>query len=81
MPEAKVVNKIDSSKYISRDLSWLKFNHRVLDQALDPNRTLFERMKFLAITESNLDEFFMIRIRKFVQLYWLRQKRELIIPV
>ncbi|MEQ8303142.1 MAG: polyphosphate kinase 1 [Cytophagales bacterium] len=62
MPEAKVVNKIDSSKYISRDLSWLKFNHRVLDQALDPNRTLFERMKFLAITESNLDEFFMIRI-------------------
>ncbi len=62
MPEAKLVDKIKSSKYISRDLSWLKFNHRVLDQAIELKRTLFERMKFLAITESNLDEFFMIRV-------------------
>lgn len=57
-----VVNQIDSSKYISRDLSWLKFNYRVLDQANDRRRKLFERMKFLAITASNLDEFFMIRV-------------------
>jgi polyphosphate kinase len=53
---------IEQSNFISRDLSWLKFNERVLDQARDPNRNLFERMKFLAITSSNLDEFFSIRV-------------------
>ena len=51
-----------NSKLISRDLSWLKFNHRVLDQARHLDRTLFERLKFMAITGSNLDEFFMIRV-------------------
>ena len=53
---------IKKSNYISRDLSWLKFNFRVLDQAKTPKRTIFERLKFLAITASNLDEFFMIRV-------------------
>jgi polyphosphate kinase len=53
---------IEQSHLISRDLSWLQFNYRVLDQAQSPNRTLFERMKFLAISDSNLDEFFMIRV-------------------
>jgi polyphosphate kinase len=53
---------IDKSIYVSRDLSWLKFNYRVLDQAKNPNRNIFERLKFLAICSSNLDEFFMIRI-------------------
>ncbi|TAH27770.1 MAG: polyphosphate kinase 1 [Cytophagales bacterium] len=53
---------IDSSKYISRDLSWMKFNERVLDQSFNPQRTLLERLKFLAITASNLDEFFQIRV-------------------
>lgn len=53
---------ITNSKYISRDLSWMKFNYRVLDQAKKSNRTIFERLKFLAITSSNLDEFFMIRV-------------------
>lgn len=53
---------IFNSKLISRDLSWLKFNHRVLDQAKHLDRTLFERLKFMAITGSNLDEFFMIRV-------------------
>jgi len=53
---------IESSKYIGRDLSWLKFNYRVLDQALAENRNVFEKLKFLAITASNLDEFFMIRV-------------------
>ncbi|MBS0000688.1 MAG: polyphosphate kinase 1 [Cyclobacteriaceae bacterium] len=53
---------IYQSKLISRDLSWLKFNQRVLDQAKHLDRTLFDRLKFLAITDSNLDEFFMIRV-------------------
>lgn len=47
--------------YINRELSWLEFNDRVLDEARDKSNPLFERVKFLAITSSNLDEFFMIR--------------------
>lgn len=58
----KVSNVIGQSNYISRDLSWLQFNWRVLDQAKDSKRGLLERLKFLAITSSNLDEFFMIRV-------------------
>lgn len=62
----KVINKsydvIEKSDYISRDLSWLKFDERVLDQARDIRRNIFDRLKFLAITSSNLDEFFTIRV-------------------
>ena len=53
---------IESSDLISRDLSWLKFNERVLDQSKKDTRSIFEKLKFLAITASNLDEFFMIRV-------------------
>lgn len=60
--EAKIDASIGKSKYISRDLSWIQFNYRVLDQAISPDRTIFERLKFLAITASNLDEFFMVRV-------------------
>ena len=48
--------------YVSRDLSWLKFNERVLDQAKTPGRTIFEKLKFFIIITANLDEFFMIRV-------------------
>ena len=58
----KSADLIRKSKYISRDLSWLRFNYRVLDQVQDPARGLFDKLKFLAITSSNLDEFFMIRV-------------------
>ena len=58
----KSADLIRKSKYISRDLSWLRFNYRVLDQVQDASRSLFDRLKFLAITSSNLDEFFMIRV-------------------
>lgn len=48
--------------YCNRELSWILFDHRVLNEALDKGTLLFERLKFLSITASNLDEFFMIRV-------------------
>lgn len=48
--------------YIHRDISWLSFNYRVLQEAKDPNVPLFERIKFLAIYSSNLEEYFKVRV-------------------
>ncbi len=53
---------LSPAHFLSRELSWLEFNQRVLDEALDPGNPLLERVKFFTITSSNLDEFFEVRV-------------------
>jgi polyphosphate kinase len=57
----------EKSLFLSRDESWMKFNERVLEEAQDPTNPLMERVKFLAITASNLDEFIEIRVAGILQ--------------
>ena len=59
--------RINPALYINRELSWIAFNRRVLDEARDPRNPLLERVKFAALVSSNLDEFFMVRVSGVVE--------------
>jgi polyphosphate kinase len=69
----------DELPFIHRDITWLSFNYRVLQEAMDPSVPLFERIKFLAIYSSNLDEFFRVRMANHRNLLRVgkKTKREL----
>ncbi len=62
-----------NNKFYHRDLSWLRFNHRVLQEAADGRNPLYERIKFLAIFSSNLDEFFRVRVSDIRQIKHIKK--------
>ena len=65
----------------NRELSWLRFNQRVLEEARDESVPLMERMKFVAIFTSNLDEFFMIRVGSLYGIRLMRRLKSSSIPM
>ena len=65
-----------TNNLFNRELSWLSFNYRVLQEAKDPSVPLFERIKFLAIYSSNLDEFFRVRVASLRSLLRLKKKSQ-----
>ena len=69
------LNYLDSKNYVNRELSWLEFDFRILNEARDKSISLFERLKFLSITASNLDEFFMVRVASLKDMVHAKYKK------
>src|SRR5690606_12282843 len=64
-----------SNQIFNREISWLSFNYRVLQEAKDTSVPLYDRIKFLAIYSSNLDEFFRVRVASLRSLLSLKKKK------
>ena len=69
------LNYLDSKNYVNRELSWLEFDFRILNEDRDKSIPLFERLKFLSITASNLDEFFMVRVASLKDMVHAKYKK------
>ncbi len=69
-------NYMTNFSLFNRELSWISFNHRVLQEALDPTVPLYEKIKFLAIFSSNLDEFYRVRVASLRNLLELKTKMQ-----
>ena len=75
MEKEKTMDYTNEKYYENRELSWLKFNHRVLSEARDKSIPLLERTKFVSITSSNLDEFFMVRVASLKDMVHAKYKK------
>ena len=77
----ELIEELKEQEFIPRDLSWLAFNQRVLQEAADASVPLYERIKFLAIFSSNLDEFYRVRVASYRTLRGLKKKERVSLNV